>query len=235
MGLAFAFAVRALPAGGCLPAPDFFFAVDCFAVPTGARYVAGRQFASASRRAIDTCTEPFRIDATDASAKTCGVPKLRVQFAHGLESSPFGNKARLFAQHFDALTPAMDTRDLEQCVRVHAAALEQFAPHLLIGSSFGGAVAVTLLERGLWRGPTLLLAQAARLYAPSCRLPAGVRVSLVHAVEDEVVNVEGSRALAKTGTPELVELIEVHDDHGLTALTANGELVRLVKHAAGRV
>jgi alpha/beta superfamily hydrolase len=104
---------------------------------------------------------------------------------------------------------------------------------LLIGSSFGGAIAVTLLERGVWRGPTLLLAQAARYYTPACRLPDGVRVTIVHAPQDEVVDVEGSRALAKTGTPELVELIEVDDDHALTALTANGKLIELVRRAAG--
>jgi hypothetical protein len=165
--------------------------------------------------------------------KHAGVSRLRIQFAHGLASTPLGNKARLFAQHFDALTPEMDTSNLESCVRVHEAALASFRPDLLIGSSFGGAIAVALLERGLWRGPTLLLAQAARYYMPSCRLPDGVRVTLVHAPQDEVVDVEGSRALAKTGTPELVELIEVDDDHALTALVANGQLIELVRRAAG--
>jgi hypothetical protein len=58
-------------------------------------------------------------------------------------------------------------------------------------------------------------------------------VTIVHAVEDEVVDVEGSRALAKTGTPALVELIEVDDDHALTALTESGELIRLVHRAVG--
>ena len=163
------------------------------------------------------------------------VPNLRVQFAHGLASSPFGNKAKLFAQHFDAFTPEMDTRNLELCVRVHEQALEKFRPDLLIGSSFGGAIAVALLERGVWRGPTLLLAQAARNYMPSCRLPDGVRVTIVHAVEDEVVDVEGSRALAKTGTPALVELIEVNDDHALAALVESGELIRLVHRAVSAV
>lgn len=160
------------------------------------------------------------------------VPNLRVQFAHGLASSPYGNKARLLSQHFDAHTPEMDTRNLESCIGVHKAALESFKPDLLIGSSFGGAVAVALLERGAWRGPTLLLAQAARYYMPSCRLPEGVRVTLVHATEDEVVDVSGSRELAQTGTPSLVELIEVDDDHALTKLAESGELVRLVNRAA---
>jgi predicted esterase len=160
------------------------------------------------------------------------VPNLRIQFAHGLESSPSGNKARLFAKHFDALTPAMDTQNLEGCIAVHEAALATFQPDLLIGSSFGGAVVVALLERGSWRGPTLLLAQAARLYTPSCRLPEGVRITLVHGRDDEIVDIEGSRALARTGTPELVQLIEVDDDHQLSVTTASGELIRIATRAA---
>jgi predicted esterase len=158
--------------------------------------------------------------------------KLRVQFAHGLESSPQGAKARLFAEHFIAETPAMNTGDFGSCVEVHAAALARFEPDVLVGSSFGGAVAVALLERGLWRGPTLLLAQAAEHYRPGVRLPEGVRVLLVHARQDTVVSLEDSRRLAQTGTPALVELIERDDDHALTELVASGELVELVQRVA---
>ena len=37
--------------------------------------------------------------------------RLRVQFIHGLEGSPQGNKARILARHFQTRTPAMDTSD----------------------------------------------------------------------------------------------------------------------------
>jgi predicted esterase len=156
---------------------------------------------------------------------------LRVQFAHGLESSPQGNKAVWLAEHFTAQTPAMDTRDFARCVDTHASTLSSFQPDLLIGSSFGGAIAVALLERGLWRGPTLLLAQAAVLYRPSARLPEGVRVLLVHARQDAVVPIEHSRTLARTGSADLVELVECDDDHALTQLMARGELSALVPRA----
>src|SRR5262245_46615246 len=97
---------------------------------------------------------------------------LRVQFVHGLESSPQGVKAQLLARHFTARTPEMDTRDFEASVAVQAAVLREFDPHVLVGSSYGGAIAVELLQSGAWRGPTLLLAQAALRRGQPASLPA---------------------------------------------------------------
>jgi predicted esterase len=156
-------------------------------------------------------------------------PELRVQFAHGLESSPQGNKARLLAAHFTALTPSMDTRAFEHCVEVHARALATFQPHVLIGSSFGGAVVVALLMRGLYRGPTLLLAQAAARYLPHATLPAGVPITLVHGTRDEVIPFADSAALASTVSAEFVKLLARDDDHALTVLCESGELITLVE------
>ncbi len=160
------------------------------------------------------------------------MPNTRVQFIHGLEGSPQGAKARLFAEHFEAVTPAMETGDFEACVRVQAETLESFRPDVLVGSSFGGAVAVALLSRGLWRGPTLLLAQAALRHDAGAQLPEGVRVWLVHGLRDELVDPEESRRLARTGTPELVRLIEVDDDHSLHKMVESGELLKVVRELA---
>ncbi|MFN7701450.1 MAG: YqiA/YcfP family alpha/beta fold hydrolase [Deltaproteobacteria bacterium] len=159
---------------------------------------------------------------------------LRVHFIHGLESSPQGEKARFFAAHFDAVTPSMDTRDLEGAIRTQALAIrnaveEGRGPDVLVGSSFGGAIAVALLARCLWRGPTLLLAQAAQKLGVLDPLPAGAHVALVHGVHDDVVPLEDSRALSRTGTPGLVTLEEVDDDHRLSSLVASGRLADLVR------
>jgi hypothetical protein len=160
------------------------------------------------------------------------VPPLRVQFVHGLEGSPQGSKARLLAEHFDARTPAMDTRDFDASVALQADAARSFVPDVLVGSSFGGAVAVAMLQRGLWRGPTLLLAQAALRMGLEPRLPSDVWVWLVHGARDELIDVADSRALAAAGCPERTRLIEVDDDHPLRASVADGSLVRWIRELA---
>lgn len=156
----------------------------------------------------------------------------RVLFVHGLESSPQGTKARVLAEHFEAWTPAMDTSDFEACVAQQAEAIRSFAPDVVVGSSFGGAVVVALLQRGLWKGPTLLLAQAAAEQGVRPELPTGVRVWIVHGRHDEVVPPASSRRLARTGSASLVRHIEVDDDHRLSRSVADGRLVAWVRELA---
>jgi len=161
--------------------------------------------------------------------------KLRIQFAHGLEGSPNGTKARLLAEHFETHTPAMDTSDFQACVALHERELAIFAPDVLVGSSYGGAVAVALLQRGIWHGPTLLLAQAALRFGLSAELPQAPDIGpiwLVHGTRDGVVDPEDSRRLARAGHPERVRLIEVDDDHPLGASVASGQLLAWVRDLA---
>jgi pimeloyl-ACP methyl ester carboxylesterase len=153
---------------------------------------------------------------------------LRVQFIHGLESSPQSTKATVLAEHFEALTPAMQTDDFEGCVATQYEALTTFRPDVVVGSSFGGGVAVALLQRGLWTGPTLLLAQAALRQGHAAELPEEVPIWLVHGTRDDIIDPEESRVLAQAGSADYVKLIEVDDDHPLRASVADGSLVAWV-------
>jgi predicted esterase len=159
----------------------------------------------------------------------------RVLFIHGLESSPQGVKARFLAQHFETLTPSMDTSDFVACVRNQASRLAEFQPDVVVGSSFGGAVLLALVRAGAWRGPTVLLAPAARHYGIPEVLPEGVPVTVVHGTADDVVDIAGSRALAQTGSPGLVKLIELEDGHRLQSIIDDGSLATIVNDTRSRL
>jgi alpha/beta superfamily hydrolase len=159
---------------------------------------------------------------------------LRVQFIHGLEGSPQGSKAQFLAEHFDAITPAMDTGDFAGCVTLHARIIDEFRPEVLVGSSFGGAVAVALLQSGEWRGPTVLLAPAPGHFGVEESLPPGAQVIIAHGTRDDVVDIEGSRRLARSSSAEWAELLEVDDDHRLQTLVDSGRLAELVREVLRR-
>lgn len=154
-----------------------------------------------------------------------------MQFVHGLESSPGSAKAVYLARRFDAETPAMDTSDFDGAIATQTERVRGLAPDVLVGSSFGGAVALALLQRGVFAGPTVLLAPAHRHYGVEERIPEGVAVVIAHGRADDVVSIEGSRALAKTGTAGLVELVEADDGHRLGTLLEGDALESLVRRA----
>jgi predicted esterase len=156
---------------------------------------------------------------------------LRVQFVHGLESGPGSSKAAYLAKHFDAVAIGMDTSSFEASVAAQAEQVRARPPDVLVGSSFGGAVTLALLQRGIFSGPSVLLAPAYRHFHVEERIPDRLRVLIVHGRKDTVVPVEDSRALSKTGTPGRVELVEVDDEHRLPTLLEGDRLASLVRRS----
>jgi pimeloyl-ACP methyl ester carboxylesterase len=156
---------------------------------------------------------------------------LRVQFVHGLESGPGSSKATYLAKHFETVTIGMDTSSFEGSVAAQAEQIRARAPDAIVGSSFGGAVVLALLQRAIFAGPSVLLAPAHRHFGVEERVPDRLRVLIVHGRKDSVVSIDDSRALAKTGTPGRVELVEVDDEHRLPTLLEGDRLASLVRRA----
>lgn len=112
---------------------------------------------------------------------------------------------------------------------------------VVVGSSFGGAIAVELLRGGDWRGPTVLLCPAYALVARRSGLPAHpgfdglpaeatAHVLVVHGTRDETVPLEDSRRLvARTNA----KLVTVDDDHRLSATATAASLAEWVQLARG--
>jgi len=59
---------------------------------------------------------------------------------------------------------------LERAVSIQTKAIQEFQPSIVIAASFGAAVAVECMKRGVWKGPTVLLAPSARVIAKKAGL-----------------------------------------------------------------
>jgi pimeloyl-ACP methyl ester carboxylesterase len=135
-----------------------------------------------------------------------------------------------------ALTPFALSRVMRRVfarsLDVQRQALRRQPIDAIVASSFGGAVTLSLLLEGTWRGPTVLLCPAhelvdARAWRPSSAaatltsLPDEVasRVLVVHGTRDETVPLASSERLVR-GSAARLEIVE--DDHRLRA-TATGE------------
>ncbi len=133
--------------------------------------------------------------------------------------------------------PALMRRMFHRSVAVQERLLKAHRVDVVVGSSFGGAVALELLNRGAWKGPTVLLCPAHRLVAargwsPSPTLPPALaaHVVVVHGQQDETVPPAHSRSLIK-GTA--AELIEVNDDHRLSTTATPENLRAWIRKATG--
>ncbi len=155
---------------------------------------------------------------------------MRVLLLHGLEGSPSGAKAQALRRSFELDAPALPTGDFGGCEALAVERLQACPPDVLVGSSFGGAVALRLILEGHWRGPTLLLAPASRFLGGSVVLPEGARVLVVHGTQDEVVPVEESRQLVAGHAS--ATLLEVADEHRLSGLLEGEVLANYVRQAA---
>lgn len=133
-----------------------------------------------------------------------------------------------------AAREALTRRTFERSVAVQLRALEAHKIDVVMGSSFGGAVALELLRRGAWNGPTVLLCPAhlrvvereGRPWVPLGPLADRSRVVIVHAREDQVVPYAHAEQLAR----ELdVELVTVSDDHKLSQSATEDGLSRWVR------
>lgn len=181
-----------------------------------------------------------------------------VVFLHGLEAEtdgrgvPTGRKATYLRDAFGAATPALDTSVAQRVAAEQregwgrwrfpysayeasfATPLERAraaigpATRLVVGSSFGGAVALRLLhEAPRWTGAVLFLAGAGPKLTPYRSLPSGVRALLVHGRDDDVIPLADSETLAETS--ETAELVVVDDDHRLASIVNDEHLGRWVR------
>lgn len=136
---------------------------------------------------------------------------------------------------------ALTRRMLQRSVAVQQQALAAHQIDIVVGSSFGGAVGLALLQRGLWSGPTVLLCPAHQLVAQRALMPvpAGLtalptlitaHVVVVHGRQDDIVPVAHSQQLVAGSSSTLVL---VDDDHRLTATATETNFKTWITQAVG--
>jgi pimeloyl-ACP methyl ester carboxylesterase len=146
---------------------------------------------------------------------------MELVFCHGLESGPHGRKYHAMkTAGLPVVSPDFQGQALAARVEKLVATLGDERP-VLVGSSYGGLVAVcasAMLPAPPLPGILLCAPALGRAELPADRLDLSPRcpVVIIHGKEDEVVPIEVSRRYAGN-YPELVELIEVDDDHSLAA------------------
>ena len=146
---------------------------------------------------------------------------------------------------------------LRDSLAVQRAALQQHTPDVVVGSSYGGAVAALLLAEGSWAGPTILLAPAferltalvqdaahgATPYAAAldalvardrdASVPMAILV--VHAAADTVVPFAHSEAMAGALPRAVLPLDRgaPGDDHRLLSLGRSAAMQALLDRVCG--
>jgi predicted esterase len=156
--------------------------------------------------------------------------QLKVLYIHSLSSSSKSKKAVHLADHFNLRCVDVKGHDFDHWVKTQQEEIRKLQPDVVVGSSFGGAVAVHMLKKGTWRGPTVLLAQAyvTRDTRDDLDLPEHVPITLIHGKRDNIVEIGASRTLSEYGTKDLVKLIEVDDGHDLETTIETGLLVQAI-------
>ena len=159
----------------------------------------------------------------------------KIMYLHGLEGNANGTKGSYCQTHFQAIAPQMPASItdrahihtcFEDCYQVARTAVEVHQPTLIIGSSFGGWITASLMQRGAYKGKAILLAPAGIKYGMSPQLPSGNQVIIIHAPDDDIVSFSDSVQIIQAN-PDQVQLWSVSGGHRLHNLTQTKQL----KHA----
>tara|TARA_B100001094_G_C18125857_1_gene769416 strand:+ start:281 stop:763 length:483 start_codon:yes stop_codon:yes gene_type:complete len=150
---------------------------------------------------------------------------MKVLFLHGLESKPGGSKAKHLAKAgYKVLNPALPRESFAESVAIAQEVIDNEMPDLVIGSSRGGAVAMSVSTRG---AGLILIAPAWKRFVDEDRMKEfKVRVDsqntiILHSDHDDLVLPQDSDYLSESFGVKKVCVGESHrmsDPEALEAL-----------------
>ena len=146
---------------------------------------------------------------------------LRVLFLHGMESKPGGRKPMALEElGHQVLNPSLPKGDFDESVRIAQEEIDLMQPDVIVGSSRGGAVAMSV-DPGAAK--MILIAPAWRHFDVPPKVPAGTPI--LHCPSDGTVDFEDSEILEATCSANLVQCGQGHHMNDEDALQTLSELV----------
>ncbi len=136
---------------------------------------------------------------------------MKILFLHGWNSVPGGVKPTFLKEAgHEVINPALPHEDFTEAVRIAQGEFDKHQPHVVVGSSRGGAVAMNINsgEAGL-----MLLCPAWKKYGSARTIKANTVI--LHSRADDVVPFANSEELVRNSELPASALIEVGNDHRL--------------------
>ena len=150
---------------------------------------------------------------------------MKVLFLHGLESKPGGSKANFLKLNgFEVLNPHLPKESFEESVRIAQEVIDAENPDLVVGSSRGGAVAMSVNTVG---APIVLIAPGWKRFMNESQLSdwdircEPQRTIVLHSPEDDIIPIEDSYEIADRWQVKVIEVGAGHrmsDDDALAAM-----------------
>src|SRR5438270_1868027 len=136
---------------------------------------------------------------------------MKVLFLHGWRSVPGGVKPTFLARHgHEVLNPKLPDEDFAEAVRIAQAEFDKHQPDVVVGSSRGGAVAMSI-NNG--EAKLVLLRPAWKKYGTAKTVRPGTVI--LHSRSDDVVPFADSEELVRDSGLPATALVEIGSDHRL--------------------
>ena len=136
----------------------------------------------------------------------------KILFLHGLESKPGGKKPSFLKKHgYIVLNPALPKSSFTESIRIAQDAIDSEEPDFIVGSSRGGAVALSIKPRG---ANLVLIAPAWKRFCRNIE-QGGIKSQCVvlHSEKDDIVDINDSIELTSFTD---ATLIKAGSDHRMS-------------------
>jgi hypothetical protein len=156
---------------------------------------------------------------------------MKILFLHGWHSVPGGVKPSYLARHgHEVVNPALSDDDFAEAVRTAQAEFDRHRPEVIVGSSRGGAVAMSLDSGST---PMVLLCPAWKRWGTASTVKPGTVI--LHSEGDDVIPIAESRELVRVSGLPGSALIVVGIDHRLADPEPLEAMLEACRRAAGLV